>query len=175
MNTHNIIKEDIKKHEISDDMYYNTKIHDLLVQLKDYKKYNRISYRDGVRYMRKFFKTIHILEHDEIYNYNQYFDNALLYLKTSINHFQSITVSLPERNYIDGIKYGDFEETKKANVLGKLCKDLYNECYYVLINLSIKFNDQWALNPTIHTKEIDMNSDRVEQYNEIDEVNWSLY
>ena len=34
----------------------------------------------------------------QIKNYNQYFDNALIYLKTAINHFQSITVSLPEED-----------------------------------------------------------------------------
>jgi len=197
-----IIKQEIKKHEISDDMYYNTTIHDLLVKLKEYKKYNKVSYKDGVRYMRKFFKTIHILEKDaisnkfiinkydtkekqledklrydnsQVKNYNQYFENALIYLKTSINHFQSITVSLPERTLIDGIKQGDFEATKKAHKLGKLCKDIYNECYYVLQNLSIKFNKVWLDNPNIYTREIDMNTDRVEQYNKDDEVKWALY
>ena len=201
-NTNPIIKNEIKKHEISDDMYYNTTIHDLLVQLKKYKKHNKVSYKDGVKYMRKFFKTIHILEKDVIHeeliinkydtkekqlgdklhyensqikNYNQYFDNALIYLKTSINHFQSITVSLPERTLINGIKYGDFEATKKAHDLGRICKGVYNECYYVLQNISIKLNKEWLRNPNIYTREIDMNTDRVEQYNENDEVNWALY
>ena len=138
--TSKTIKKDIKKNEISDDMYYTTKIHDLLIQLKKFKKYNTVSYKSGVIYMRQFFKTIHILEKDTITNYNQYFENAQLYLKTSINHFQSITVSLPERNMIDALKYGDYAPTKKANELGALCKELYNECYYVLLNLSIKLN-----------------------------------
>ena len=35
----------------------------------------------------------------------------------------------------DGIKYGDFEPTKKTNHLAYICKDLYNECYYLLINI----------------------------------------
>ena len=169
------IKQEIKQHEISDDMYYNTAIHDDLVKLKKFKKYNKVAYKDGVKYMRKFFKTLHILEHDEIYNYNQYFENALMYLKTSINHFQSITVSLPERDYINGIKYGDFESTKKTHELGELCKDLYNECYYVLTNLAVKFNETWSSKPNIYTKEIDINSDRVERYNETDEINWALF
>jgi len=201
-NTDNKVKNEIKKHAISDDMYYNTRVHDLLVRVKKYKRYNKVSYKDGVKYMRKFFKTIRILEKDvrhkdliinkydskekqledklkydnsEIKNYNQYFDNALLYLKTGINHFQSMTISLPERTLIDGIKYGDFEATKKANELGKLCRDIYNECYYILQNMSIKFNKDWLQKPNIYTKEIDMNTDRVEQYNENDEVRWALY
>ena len=68
--TSETIKKEIKKHEISDDMYYNTTIHDLLIQLKRFKKYNKVSYKSGVKYMRKFFKTIHILEKDKITNYN---------------------------------------------------------------------------------------------------------
>ena len=195
-------KGEINKQDISDDMYYNTKVHDLLVQLQDYKKYNKISYKEGVIYMRKFFKTIHILEKDAIHgkfyinkhdskqkqlqdklnyenkqikNYNQYFENALIYLKTAINHFQSITISLPERGFIKGLKYGDYESTKKMNQLGILCKEIYNECYYILQNMSITFNKEWTEHPNIYTKEIDMNTDRVEQYNEKDEVMWSLY
>jgi len=170
-----LIKQDIKYNEISDDMYYNTTIHDLLIQLKPYKRYNKVSYKEGVKYMRKFFKTIKLLEDDYIYNYNQYFENALLYLKTGVNHFQSITVSLPERTMIDGIKKGDFEATKKANYLGYICKQLYNECYYILQNLSITFNQTWSEQPHMYNKEIEMNTDRVESYNENDEVKWSLY
>ena len=197
-----IVKKEIKKHEITDDMYYNTKVHDILVEIKHYKKYNKVSYKDGVKYMRKFFKTIHILEKDaldkelylnkydskekqladrlkyessQIKNYNQYFENALIYLKTGVNHFQSITISLPERGFIKALKYGDYESTKKSNALSKLCKGLYNECYYILQNMSVKFNKDWTEKPNIYTKEIDMNTDRVEQYNERDEVNWSLF
>jgi hypothetical protein len=152
--------------------------------------------------MRKFFKTIHILEKDaldkelylnkyeskekqladtlkyesnQIKNYNQYFENALIYLKTGVNHFQSITISLPERGFIKALKYGDYESTKKSNALSKLCKGLYNECYYILQNMSVKFNKDWTEKPNIYTKEIDMNTDRVEQYNERDEVDWSLF
>ena len=170
-----LTKTEIKKHEISDDMYYNTKIHDLLIKLKKFKKYNKVSYKSGVRYMRQFFKTIHILEKDKIINYNQYYENAHLYLKSSMNHFQSMTVSLPERTMINAIKYGDYESTKKANELGALCKELYNECYNILLNISIKFNKQWASNPNIYTKEIDMNTDRTDSYNERDEINWALF
>lgn len=173
--TSEIIKQDIKHNEISDDMYYNTTIHGLLLQLKPYKKYNKVSYKEGVKYMRKFFKTIKLLEDDNIYNYNQYFENALLYLKSSINHFQSITISLPERTMINGLKKGDFEGVKKSKELGSICKQLYNECYYILQNLSIKFNETWTKQPHMNIKEIEMNTDRVESYNETDEVKWSLY
>lgn len=168
-------KNDIRKDKISDDMYYNKDINDLLQEIKQFNKYNKVSYKEGVKYLRKFFKTIHILEHDDIMNPNQYYDNALLYLKTSINHFQSITISLPERWYINALKYGDFEPTKKSNKLGSICKKLYNECYYILLNLSIQYNKQWRENPNIYTKEIDINTDRTEEYNKYNIDNWSLY
>ncbi len=154
---------------------YNTRISELLIQIQKFKRYNKISYKEGIKYIRKFFKVIYILEHNNIKNYNQYYDNAFIYLKNGINHLQSITVSLPERTLIDGIKHNDFEVTKKATILGNLCKELYNECYYILLNMSIKFNKEWSEKPNIYTKEIDMNSGRIEQYNETDEVNWSLY
>jgi len=168
-------KINIKKDEISDDMYYNSDIDTLLIKIKKFKKYNKVSYKQGVKYLRKFIKTINILEHDNIMNYNQYFENAHIYLKESINSFQSITISLPERGYIKAIKYGDFKPTKKMNELGSICKELYNECFYILYNLSIKFNKQWSENPNIYTKEIDINTDNTEYYNKNIDVNWSLY
>ena len=168
-------KESIKKGEIANDMYYNNKIHDLLIEIKHYKKYNKVSYKEGVKYMRKFIKTLHILEKDTINNYNQYFDNAFIYLKTAINHFQSITVSLPERTLTDGIKHGDYEATKKANKLGKLCKELYKECYYVLLNLSIKLNKKWEKHPNIYNREITLNTQHVEEHNKDNDDKWSLY
>ena len=61
------------------------KTHSSIKKIKKFYGYNpKTSYKEGVKYLRKFFKTIHILEHDDIMNPNQYYDNALLYLKTSI-------------------------------------------------------------------------------------------
>jgi len=163
-----------KKDEIAEDMYYNTPIQELLDKFKKYKKYNKISYKQGVKYLRKFFKTIHILENPSITNYNQYFENASSYLKMSINNFQSISVSFSEKSFINSIKY-DNSINNKAEEIGKLCKELYNQCYYILLNLSIKFNKEWATNPHIYIKEIDMNPDRIEHHDEMIDVNWSLY
>lgn len=169
------VKKDIKKDDISDDMYYNTSIHDLLVQLKPFKKYNKVSYKDGVKYIRKFFKTLKILEHDDLYNRNQYFELANDYLKQAINHFQSISVSMPERSFKDAIKYGEFESTKKTNQLSTILKELYNQCYYILLNIGITYNESWSKQPNIYTREIDLNTDRVESYTKNDEVNWALF
>ena len=169
------IKQDIKKQEISNDMYYNQKIHSLLLELKKFKKYNKVTYKEGVKYMRKFFKTVHILEYDNLMNRNQYFELATDYLKEGINHFQSLSVSMPERHLINGIKRGDFTPTKKTEELSNILKQLYNECYYILLNIGTTFNEEWSNEPNIYTREIDLNPERVESYNKNDEVNWALY
>ena len=67
----------------------------LLIQLKKYKKYNKISYKDGVKYMRKFFKTIHILEHDDIYNYNHYKHNYSFFIMPPKTGIFIATTQLP--------------------------------------------------------------------------------
>ncbi len=168
-------KDNIKRDELGEDMYYNTQIHDLLEQLRYYKKYNKVSYKQGVKYMRQYFRILKILEKDNLQNRNQYFDLAKDYLKQSINHFQSITVSMPERSYIDGLKYGDFEESRNNRQLSTLLKQLHKECTAILLNIGITFNKEWLDNPNTYTKEIDLNSGGVENYNKNDEVNWALY
>ena len=169
------VKLEINKDQISDDMFYNSKIGALLERLKPFKKYNKVSYKIGVKYMRKFFKTVKILEYDNLYNRNQYYELCNDYLKDAINHFQSISVSMPERDKINAIKLGDFESTKKTNELSVIIKELNNECYYILLNIGYVFNKKWSESPNVYTKEIDLNTDRIESYSIDDEVNWKLY
>ena len=169
------VKLEINKDQISDDMFYNSKIGGLLERLKPFKKYNKVSYKIGVKYMRKFFKTVKILEYDNLYNRNQYYELCNDYLKDAINHFQSISVSMPERDKINAIKLGDFESTKKTNELSVIIKELNNECYYILLNIGYVFNKKWSESPNVYTKEIDLNTDRIESYSIDDEVNWKLY
>ena len=168
------IKQESKKDQISDDMFYTSKIGDLLKRLKPFKKYNKVSYKEGVKYLRKFFKTVKVLEYDNLYNRNQYYELANDYLKDALNHFQSISVSMPERSLKDAIKLGDFEPTKKTNELSDILKELNKECYYILLNIGYVFNEKWSEKTNIYTREIDLNADRVESYKN-NEVNWSLY
>ena len=76
-----------------------------------------------------------------------------------------------EPNMLDYL-IGDPEKTEE---LSKILKELYNECYYILLNIGTTFNEEWSKEHNIYTKEIDLNTDRVESYNENDEVRWSLY
>ena len=92
-----------------------------------------------------------------------------------MNHFQSISVSIPERSLKNTIKLGDFEVTKKTNELSDILNELNKECYYILLNIGYVFNEKWSDNPNIYTREIDLNTERVENYNKNNEVNWSLY
>lgn len=169
------VKGESKKGQISDDMFYNSRVEDILKRLKKFKKYNKVSYKMGVKYLRKFFKTVKVLEYDNLYNRNQYYELANDYLKDALNHFQSMSVSMPERSLKDAIKLGDFETTKKTNELSGILKELNKESYYILLNIGYLFNEKWSENPNIYTREIDLNTERVENYNKNNEVNWSLY
>lgn len=169
------VKGEAKKDQISDDMFYNSRVEEILKRLKKFKKYNKVSYKTGVKYLRKFFKTVKILEYDNLYNRNQYYELANDYLKDGLNHLQSISVSMPERSLNDGIKLGDFEALKKTNELSVILKELNKECYYILLNIGYVFNEKWSEKPNIYTREIDLNTDRIENYNKNNEVNWSLY
>lgn len=133
---------------------YNSNIENILKSLKKFKKKSKNQYLKGIYYWNKFIKTIHILEDDNLENYNPYFDKAFDYLKESVNYFHSINVDVPERKLIDGIKYNDFTNAKKTKEVGNLSKELYKEGYLLLYNLSLKLNKKWKENPNINNKQI---------------------
>jgi len=136
---------------------YNNKIEGLLNEIKKYKKMSRYNYKRGMHYWYQFVKAIDLLENDDLYNYNQYFENAFYYLRISTNIFQSFGVEAEERNYIDAIKYNDLEVSKDMMNITKVVKELYKEGYLILYNLSLRLNKKWEENPHILNKEIIFN------------------
>jgi hypothetical protein len=138
-------------HEKYDYVNYNSSIEDILKNLKKYKKSDKSNYQEGMYYWKLFMKQIKILEHKDLINYTQYFDKAELYLKKSMNSFQSITVSTKEKTLLDGIKYGEYDYSLH---LSTLIKDLYKEGYLLLYNISLRFNKKWKENPNIYNKQI---------------------
>jgi len=135
---------------------YNNKIEGLLNEIKKYKK-SRYNYKRGMHYWYQFVKAIDLLENDDLYNYNQYFENAFYYLRISTNIFQSLGIEAEERNYIDAIKYNDLEVSKDMMNITKVVKELYKEGYLILYNLSLRLNKKWEENPHILNKEIIFN------------------
>ena len=121
-----------------------------------------------------FMFIIHDLERTDIEHPKQYFENAELYLKQSLNNFQSISISVPEEKLIHALKYNKYEPTKLGNKIGKLCKRLHKHCYYLLYNLSLRLNEKWIKNPDIYKNEITYNYKNVEPIGNID-FNWELY
>ena len=136
---------------------YNNKIEGLLNEIKKYKKMSRYNYKRGMHYWYQFVKAIDLLENDDLYNYNQYFENAFYYLRISTNIFQSFGIEAEERNYIDAIKYNDLEVSKDMMNITKVVKELYKEGYLILYNLSLRLNKKWEENPHILNKEIIFN------------------
>ena len=135
---------------------FNSTISDLLHSLKRYKKYNPSAYNEGYKTFKNFMFTINDLEKDDISHPRQYFENAYSYLQESINLFQSISISVPEESYIHTLKYDKTKPNKLSNEIGKLCKELYIECYYLLYNLSLRHNQDWLKDPDYFKNEIQM-------------------
>ena len=173
-NTTEEIKTSIKENRLGDDMYYNEKIREYLKQIHKYKRFNKKSYEQGIVYMRKYFRNVSSLERIDIEHPKHSFEDAKYYLDQAINHFQMITTSLPESTFNTALKYNDFSNETKSVKLGKICKALHQECYFILWNLSIKLNETTWKNPDVYKDEIRFNSDHVFDYDS-SKKSWDLY
>ena len=182
LNTISDIKQkETKKERVVEDnqrkkkeMHINDELDTYLKKLRRFRKYNPHSYDSGYNYMKMFQYNIHDLESDDISHPKQYFENAQLYLKKSLNFFQSIGLSVPEEKMIHALKYNKFESNKLSNRIGKLCKKIYKHCYHTLYNLSLRFNEDFFENPNIYKTEIELNTDVVEESNTFNE-RYELY
>lgn len=139
------------------DVIYNNRIEELLYELENYKKISPYRYSQGYDIWKKFIETLTKLESEELYNYNQYFDNAHFYLKKSCNIFMGMSIEADERKYIDGMEYGDFENSKELRRISSVIRELYKEGYTLLYNLSLRLNKKWDNGKNIHNKEIVFN------------------
>ena len=156
------------------EVHFNEDLDHLLHKLRKYRKYNPHSYDEGYRYIKMYMYIIHDLEKDDISHPRQYFENAQLYLKKALNYFQAISVSVPEENLNQSLKYNKFEPTKLGKRIGKVCKRLHKYGYYLLYNLSLRLNESYFKEPNIYRKEITLNAGNIEPMNKID-ANWDLY
>ena len=139
------------------DINYNNKIEKLLLELKNYEKISPYKYKRGIDFWKSFINEINLLEDDKLYNYNQHFENAEYYLNQSVNTFMSFGTESEERKYIHAMKYNDFENTKELNRVSRISKELHEEGYSILYNLSLRLNKRWREKPNIHNKEIVLN------------------
>ena len=151
--------------KIKRDINFSEELDKYLYKLRRFRKYNPNSYDEGYKYMKMFIHTIHDLERSDISHPKQYFENARLYLKKSLNLFQSIGLSVPEENYIQSLKYNKFEANKLSNRIGKLCKKINKHCSYILYNLSLRFNEDFFEKPNIYKNHIVINNDFIEESN----------
>jgi len=133
---------------------YNNKIETLLKKIKKYKKRSPYNYKEGMYYWVLFMKNIDLLEDNNLYNYNHYFENASYYLQKSMNLFQAFGVEAEERKYIDATKYNDFENSKDLMEITNVVNELYQESYSIMYNLSLRLNKKWKENPHVFNKEI---------------------
>lgn len=156
------------------EIYFDSNLDKIIQKLKKYRKYNQNSHDEGYKNIKMFSFIIHDLEKDDIAHPKQYFENAQIYLNNSLNNYQSISISVPEENFINTLKYNKYNSSKLANKIGKLCKQLHKHCFYLLFNLSKRFNIDWKDNPDIYKNEITINSQNVKSFDNID-YNWNYY
>lgn len=156
-------------HRTKREIHFSDELDKYLHKMRKFRKYNPQSYDSGYNYMKMFMYTIHDLEKDDISHPKQYFENSQLYLKKSLNLFQSIGLSVPEEKMIHALKYNKFESNKLSNRIGKLCKKIYKHCFYLLYNLSLRFNEDFFEKPDIYKCEIELNTDSVEESNTFNE------
>ena len=160
INQYSITKETIQNKLINKKgknpllLNYNNKIENLLKEIKKYKKRSPHNYKEGMYYWVHFMKNLDLLEDDNLYNYNQYFDNAYFYLQKSMNLFQALGVEAEERKYIDAAKYNDFKNSKELMEITGVVGELYQESYLIMYNLSLRLNKKWRADPHVMNKEI---------------------
>ena len=162
MNKDKKIDKKIDNKEV--DTYYNNNIKKLIKKLKKYKHLSPYNYIKGISLWKVFIKHLEKLEDKKLYNYSQYFENAYFNLKTSINTFMEISTNSNELKYIDGMEYGDFDNSKELKTISNIVKELYKEGYNLLLNVSGVLNQKWNESPNIHNKEIIFNTPEPMEY-----------
>ncbi len=165
--------EDIIKEKIEDkkNIKYSTDIENILKKISKYSKYNINDYNTGLKYLNECLDNILTLENKNLKHSKHYIENAKLYLKKSINHFQYITTTMTDSNYLDKLKYDDYTSMKKSNKLSNLIKELYKLCNNKLYNIIEKHNNTFNKNPNHYNSNI--NIDEPEPYNNIN--SYELY
>ena len=163
----NIINDHNKK--INKIILVDDKTKSLVNELKQYKKNNKICYKNGCNYLKTYFYYLKQLENDDLDHYVPIFDNAKFYLKKCLNEFQSLSVSVPEDSYSNSLKsYRDTNKKTHSEKIGKICTKIHDHCFNLLFNISLKLNDKYHKNPDNLNKEIIIDTGRVYEKNEYD-------
>ena len=149
--------------------YINSELDEQLQRLRKYKRYNLMEYTEGKKYIKMF--QIHLLDlaRDDMAHPRQVFENAQLYLKLAMNHFQAISVSIPVNNYYSTLKYNKTISHKLVKGISDTCKHLYSHGYALLVSTAERYNADFHMNPDTYKSEIVLTPDNIRAANEVDE------
>jgi len=127
----------------------------LLKRLKTYRRYNKVSYDNGYKFMLRFMVGVREIE-SGIERPRQIYENTELYLKTALNHFQGIVTAIPERSLNQHLHRSASISTPPLNLeaVGHLCRALEVYGNRRLYNLSLSLSQDWAQRPDIYKHEI---------------------
>jgi hypothetical protein len=152
-----IVKENgLKKiRGIDLDTNMDPNISTIMKKLRNYRRYNKVSYDQGYTFIRRFMLSVREIE-SGILRPRQTYENAELFLKTAMNHLHSIIISIPERSINQQLHRSSRESPPPLNLdkVGHLCRELDVYCTRRLYNLSLLLNQDWAQQPDIYKNEI---------------------
>lgn len=139
------------------------KFKDILSKIRPYRKYSPANYRKGKQYLKMFHHTVtDITRKHTRYTSKQLFQNAEEYLRKSLNHFQSISFSVPELKLSQILRYdGKHISSKVRNRIGELCKKLNEVGYQILYNYSIDYDIDFRDHPNVYGGELSYSTDNV--------------
>jgi hypothetical protein len=139
----------------------------ILSKIRPYRKYSPSNYRKGKQYLKMFNHTLDdITRKTTAYTSKQLFQNAEEYLRISLNHFQSISFSVPEMKHSQILRYGGKPITSIVrDRIGKLCKRLHEVGYQILYNYSHNYDIEFRKNPNIYSGEHAYSTDNVYESN----------
>jgi hypothetical protein len=148
-------------------IYLNPELEGYLQSLRKYKRYNRIAYTEGKKHIKMFQSHLLDLLRDDMAHPRQSFENAQLYLTLALNHFHSISFSIPENNYNSTLRYNKTISHKLVEGLSKTCKDMYAHCYALLVSISETLNVDFRENPDMYKSGIVLTPENVRASNEV--------
>tara|TARA_A100001015_G_scaffold260190_1_gene304715 strand:+ start:347 stop:1036 length:690 start_codon:yes stop_codon:yes gene_type:complete len=143
-------------------------VRDIFSRLKSFRRYNRTSYRRGLKMWNMFQSECQELARVDVLYGNNMFDNAKRYLHKSIVAFDEIQFSIPEQGSAPVLRNSVNTSLRLKSELSDLVQELYRIGYRILIPISDKLNTQFRENPSIYMNQIVIDSSYTRPSNDID-------
>jgi len=134
----------------------DTEIQPLLRRLRKYRRYNKVSYDKGEKFIDQYLLLERQILKDVSRSHHLY-ENATVAYKEALKEFGGLILACPSH----GVRARTLSETYEKKIprtheekIGALCAELRNICYDRLYNLGHRLNEDWLRHPTTYKSEI---------------------